>query len=185
MEIAGVLASLGALALHRGDRRAARGRFEEALARAREVGNKEQIAGLLLRLAGLAHCEGDEATAHRQAQEALHLSHQLHNVRRAYHALEWLSLVAGAQAEWGRAVRLAAAARRAREQDCAATVAFPLGAAFPLGLAPASDDLQAGLAAARRALGEPAFAAAWAQGQAVSLEQAIASALEEMPERTA
>jgi hypothetical protein len=35
---------------------------------------------------------------------------------------------------------------------------------------------------ARGALGEEAFAAAWAEGRAMSLEQAIAFALEELPD---
>jgi hypothetical protein len=37
------------------------------------------------------------------------------------------------------------------------------------------------VAATRRSLGEEAFAAAWAEGRAMTLEQALAYALDEQP----
>jgi tetratricopeptide (TPR) repeat protein len=159
-EIARVLADLGQVALRRGDRRTARGRFEEALALAREVGDKGLIAGVLLRLAALAPLDGDDATARRRAQEALRLAHEVRDPRRAARALERLAVAASAPAEWGRAVRLAAALR-----------------SLPTVPVPASDDLEAGLASARAALGSDAQAQAWAAGEAMSFEQAVAYAL--------
>jgi hypothetical protein len=42
-------------------------------------------------------------------------------------------------------------------------------------------ELDAEVALLRAALGGPAFAAAWAEGRAMSLEQAVAYALDEQP----
>jgi hypothetical protein len=85
-------------------------------------------------------------------------------------SLEGLARVAAASGEEERGVRLlgsAAARREALE-------------------APLSPHVRRGnegtLAAARRTLGEAAFAAAWAAGQALSLDEAVAFALEESHE---
>jgi hypothetical protein len=51
-----------------------------------------------------------------------------------------------------------------------------LGARPPLGVA---EDYQRTLADGRAVLGEAAFAAVWAEGRALSLEQAVLNALEE------
>ena len=41
--------------------------------------------------------------------------------------------------------------------------------------------IDAGLSCARSTLGDEAFAAAWAEGRAMTLEQAVAYALDEQP----
>jgi hypothetical protein len=46
----------------------------------------------------------------------------------------------------------------------------------------ARHDYDRDVAVARAQLGETAFAAAWAEGRAMTLEQAVAYALEEAPE---
>jgi len=82
-------------------------------------------------------------------------------------AVEGLAGVARARGEGARAARLWGAAAAAR-----AALGAPPWPAFR----PAHE---ASVAAARTALGEEAFAAAWEEGQALSLEQAIAAALDD------
>jgi hypothetical protein len=81
--------------------------------------------------------------------------------------LESLARLAVQGREWDRAARLWGAAAALREA---------------LGAPRAPNRRAEGereLGAARAALGESAFAASWAEGQALSLEQAIADALAE------
>jgi hypothetical protein len=82
------------------------------------------------------------------------------------HALEGLARVAGAHREAQRAAQLYAAAAALREA---------LGAP----VAPADRaDHERRVAAVRACLGEEGFAASWAEGRAMGLEEAIASALQ-------
>jgi hypothetical protein len=78
-------------------------------------------------------------------------------------------LLAGAQGRERRAALLSGAAERLFEI---------LGASLPL-VDRADHDHK--MAAARAVLGEESFAAAWSEGKAMSLEQAVEYALEEEP----
>ena len=78
--------------------------------------------------------------------------------------MAWLAVAEGQPA---RAARLGGAAEALREA---------LGAALHPVLHPGHDQA---VQAMRAALGEEAFAAAWAEGQALPLEEAVALALEE------
>jgi hypothetical protein len=78
-----------------------------------------------------------------------------------------LAEVSARQGEWQRAARLFAAAEVLRRTVSAS-------------LAPAERvDLAESVAAIRAALGEEAFSQAWSEGRAMSLEEAVAYALEE------
>src|SRR5262249_5227198 len=81
--------------------------------------------------------------------------------------LEGLAAVTVAQAQPERAARLFGAAERLREE---------IGACVPRA---ERADHERSVAAVRTALGEEAFAAAWAAARALSLEQAVAFALQE------
>jgi hypothetical protein len=85
--------------------------------------------------------------------------------------------VAGAEGRWEHALRLAAAAAAAVGAGSPRALVLVYGLPDPAGVEPVR-------AQARSALGDPAFAAAWAEGQELSLEQAVAYALEDAPEAT-
>ena len=78
--------------------------------------------------------------------------------------------LAGRQQQWERAARLFGAAD---------SIYADLGTALPVAIGAES---RRTVSDARGALGEEAFAAAWAEGGAMSLEQAAAFALAELPD---
>jgi hypothetical protein len=82
-------------------------------------------------------------------------------------SLEDFAGLAGRQQQWERAVRLLGAA----ETGCA-----DLGTPLPIAM-PA--EYWRTVSGARTALGQEAFAAAWAEGRTMSLDQAVAFALTE------
>jgi hypothetical protein len=82
-------------------------------------------------------------------------------------SLEDYAGLAARQQQWERAARLLGAA----EGVCA-----KIGAAPPLA---EREEYERAVRGAHAALGEAAFAAAWAEGRAMSLEQAMGAALEE------
>ena len=102
--------------------------------------------------------------------ESLRLAHRLGQRPAVARELRWLAIVAGAQDQWARALALAGAV---------ATDSTSSGVAWlnPPGLEQVR-------ARARAVLGDPAAAAAWAAGRAMSLDQAVAYALEDAPEAT-
>jgi hypothetical protein len=79
----------------------------------------------------------------------------------------------GRQRQWEHAVRLLGAAEG---------VAQALGRSLPVAV---PGDYQRTVDGARAALGEAAFAAAWAAGHVLTLEEAVAYALEEAPPEAA
>jgi tetratricopeptide (TPR) repeat protein len=163
--IAFALWSSGKLACLEGDFARAEALLQEALGIFREVGARE-IGSALASLGDVARLQGDLGGAVGHLRESLALLSADGQRRDVCRSLYLLGVVAIEQGAPGRALRLFAAS----------TANAPAG---PL-LEPAErrryDDA---VAAARAALGHEAFAAAWAQGQALTLEQAISYALEE------
>jgi hypothetical protein len=85
-------------------------------------------------------------------------------------SLEEFAGLAGRQGQWERAVRLLGAAE---------AVVQTLGRSLPVAM---SEEYQRTVEGARSALGEAAFAAAWAEGRALTLDDAIVFALDETRE---
>src|SRR5262249_28368911 len=144
---------------------------EEALAFFRQVGDRDSSAVCLRNLGKVARRQGERAQAEALQREALALFRELGDPLRSAEGLELLASTAGATGQWGRAARLLGAAAALRE---------------PLDTPPLAQDradVEEAVAPARAALGEDAWAAAFALGQALSLEGAIAYALE--PDGTA
>ncbi len=156
----------GENALARGDHAAARALLDEALVVCREGNVAAGEIVTLLGLGDLARAEGDLAAAHSRFTEALRVGHAngarsfLRPVTRALQRLASLSIAVGDPRTGVRILGAAAAAhgdttmfqgRRDRWED--------------------------DLASARATLGEAAFAAAWAEGRAMTLEETIACAL--------
>jgi predicted ATPase/class 3 adenylate cyclase len=203
--IASSLINLGNVAINQGDHAAAQALYEESLAITRELGNKHGIAIALENLGAMARRSGDYAQAHRLLTESLEWNRQLglkggelvtelgllaadmgdgaqarrwfaqalgehrETGRPHYIAidLEGLAHLARQQSDWDRAARLWGAAESLRE-----AVGTPL-------LSEEREEYERDQAAVREALGEEAFAAAWVEGGAMTMEQAIAYALQE------
>jgi non-specific serine/threonine protein kinase len=116
-----------------------------------------------------AHGQGEYGAAQVLLQEGLAILQELGSKHEIAESLEGLAVIAIAQAHPERAARLFGAA----EGVCEA-----IGAPQP----PVSrSERNRSVAAARAALDAAAFAVAWAEGRALSLEQAISFALKGDP----
>jgi non-specific serine/threonine protein kinase len=149
---------------------------EEGLALSRRLGPGAagSTALGLRRLGVLAYLQGQPDRAAGLVRQALARYRDLANAEGVAQCLSYLALLASAQGQAARAARLFGAAERQHEslqEDVA-----PPGARF-------RDDFDRRVAAARAALGERAYAAAWAVGRGMALEQAVAYALGPAPER--
>jgi len=164
----GIAWSLRALAdavRGQGDLRRARMLLEESLALSR---GKEHVWGIARTLASLGSvaCEaGEYARALRLYEESLELGRRMGLKHTILLCLEGLARVAVAQGRMERAARL-----------CGTTAALRKDMGWPL--PPVKrDEHERTVAAAREALGEEAFAAAWVRGHTLPLEDAITDTL--------
>jgi predicted ATPase/class 3 adenylate cyclase len=158
---------LGSVAREQGDYRAARAFWEESLALCRELEDRFGIAVSLNYLGWTACDQGEYEKARALWEESLALFRELGLKQGIAKDLEGLAAVAVAQAQPERAARLFG-------------VAEALRAAIGAPLPPAEHaEHERFHSAGRAALGEEAFAAAWAAGRVLSLEQAVAYALEQ------
>jgi non-specific serine/threonine protein kinase len=165
--LANALQWLAEAALRRRDRESARSLLEERLAIYWKLG----APGLLVHaLGGLGHLERDEGNYARAGalyRESLLLRRELDLLLALAQSLEDLAGLASRQQQPERALRLLGA----EEAFCET-----LGARPPVAILA---EYERALAVSRAALGEAAFAAAWAQGRAMSLGQAVDYALGE------
>src|SRR5262249_28099021 len=153
--------------LARAEHGAARELFEESLAIGREMGMVIHEAGAQFDLGDLAWAEGDLARAPARHAAALRLGPA--NGARPFpalvaRALRKLAGLRGAAGDPVHAARLFGAEASARGDR---TIVFAMR----------SDRWEEDLRLARAALDEATFAAAWAEGQAMTLDEAIADAL--------
>jgi len=140
--------------------------LEESLAHIRHVGDVYVIASTLVLLGSVVGKQGDGRRARVLLEEALRLADEIGNKQQIVHALMGFAELAaqGRGAEAERAARLTGAAQ---------AVISVIG----------SDQMNWGhqaasrLAGLRAQLGDARFAAAWAEGQVMMLEHAVAYAL--------
>jgi hypothetical protein len=121
----------------------------------------------LLNAGGAAQARGDYEAAQRAYQEGLAFSHELEDRRGMAFCLECLAEVAAAQDQPARGARLIGAAERLLDR---------IGASWPPNYAAGRER---SMAVSRTALGEEGAVAAWEDGRAMPLEQAVTYALEE------
>jgi tetratricopeptide (TPR) repeat protein len=170
--IATSLRMLGHVAYLRGDVTTAGAHYEESLALLRDLSDHQELSdrlGMAACLAGLAEVlrvRRDYAAARALHEESLELRRQEEDKRGVALCLARLAGVAVGQGQLERAARLLGATEALLEA-CSARMDDPLERI----------DYDRNVAAARAKLGAEAFAAAWAAGRAMSLEQAIAYAL--------
>ncbi len=163
--ISTALADLGVVARIQGDLDRADSRFSESLIFSREGGDTWRAAMSLHGLGKVAFRRGDYMAAGEFYTESLALSKRVRDKWITDDCIEGLAAVASSQGRHRQASRLLGAADALREM---------------LGYQPLADELadhDACVAAAQAGLGESAFAAAWAEGRAMTLEQAIDIAL--------
>src|SRR5205807_7594691 len=140
---------------------------EESLAIHRELDYKPGIPWSLCHLGAAARDEGEYGTARVLFERSLALFRELGFKGEIVKAMEGLAAVAVAQAQPERAACLFGVADALREV---------IGAPLP----PADRaEHDRSVAAVRTSLGDQACAAAWAEGRALPLEEAIHLALEE------
>jgi hypothetical protein len=169
--VALTLARLGNLARGRGDLPPAAALLTESVARWRALGTPWGLALSLCSRGGLALEQSDHRAASADYREALVIRRDLGDAGGVAECLEGLAAAAagsaGPREQLRRATRLFGAAEAIREGTRAACL--------PVRRTEDARDVTA----ARAALGEEEFASAWAEGQAMSQEQAVALALQE------
>ena len=164
--IAYALGNLGRAALCLGDFSRATTQIEESLALCQELGDRDGVAECLARLGGVAAAQSDAERAAALYREGLSLYQQVGDKPGVAECLKELAKVMEMLGQPVRAARLFGAAEALRE----AIKGFLL------------PDERAGyersIAEVRARLDEATFAAAWAEGRAMTLEQAVIFALD-------
>jgi non-specific serine/threonine protein kinase len=167
--VARVLNNLGDLALYRGDYAQALADFDSSLVLFRELGETFGSSIALINLGRAALLSGDPERARDYFSESLVMKRALADKEGMAWTLEGLAGVAAAQALPVRAAQLFGAAHAVR-----ASIGVPV---------PPSDSefFENSVARARGQLDAGTWESAWAQGEALSLESALALALETAP----
>lgn len=147
-----------------GDSGRARSYFDAGVAMARESGNKLSIAA---GLGVMARDVGDYERAMAFARERLALIRNIGNRENIIECLEDLAATAAMQSLASYAARLWSAVERVRE-----VIGHPCVPVAKRAL------IEPIVAHARRSVDEAVSAAAWAEGQGMTMEQAIAYALD-------
>jgi hypothetical protein len=162
--------ALGRVALFQGDHERARAAFMADLAASRAVGDVGGVATALDLLGSVALAQGDYAGAGAYFRERLAEDRRLGKRDDSDELLEKLATVAVVQGQPARAARLLGAAETARRRD---------GVERRRSEQARYEETEA---AARAALGAAAFAAAWAAGEAMTLDETAAYVLADEPE---
>jgi hypothetical protein len=123
------------------------------------------VASSLNNLGFVAKDQGDSTAAQRLLEEGMAVARELGDPVLIAQVLDGFAGVAATQGQGGRALRLSGVAARLRE-----SIGAPLSPTE-------QESLQRKLRLARHLLGDDAGAAAWAEGQGMSEEQAMAYAL--------
>lgn len=155
----------GDVAREEGDLAAARTLYEQGLAIFRELGDRWGIAGTLADLGNLAREQRDPGAAHALHCESLKIFQELEHKRGVARLLECFACSAAVQFQAERSLRLAGVAAALRQ-----TIGAPL-------MAPEQAKLEAILQPVRQGLSDRAGAAAWLEGWAMPVDQAIEEVL--------
>jgi predicted ATPase/DNA-binding CsgD family transcriptional regulator len=155
------LAALGFTVCLMGDPQRATELCEQSVRAARQTGASGRLTIALIYQGQVASILGQTQQAGEAFQEGLKLAGEWDSAWGMAECLEGLAVVASSQSQPERAGRLLGAAGRLRE-----TIGAPV---HPVDRA----DHERAVQASQAALGETAYAAAWADGRAMSLDQVI------------
>jgi tetratricopeptide (TPR) repeat protein len=170
------LNQLGFLVRLKGDHPQARALLGESLTIARELGIRDAMADALRELGVIAWGEGEHQAARALLRESISLLRDIGtegtrpSIWRCLEALAAVAWAAKTPEKATRAVRLLGAATALREA---------VGTTSPSRTLSDLPDSEGILAETRVTLGEAAFEHAWTAGRAMTLEQAVAFALQE------
>jgi predicted ATPase/DNA-binding XRE family transcriptional regulator/Tfp pilus assembly protein PilF len=174
------LSRLGRVAWAQGDFELASIRLEQALTTCREAGAKNNIGFVLYYLGRVFQSQRDYVSARAHYIESLAVAREFGSRDGIASNLEALAALCVAQSQMEPSLLRFEDLRRATRLFGAAENLYP-PLRFEMSAAERDEHDQA-VAAARAALGEEAFAAAWAEGRAMTMEQSITYALEETDE---
>ncbi len=163
------LHAMGEVARRHGDYEKAAMLFHEALSMVRQTGDKYEVARLLHSLAEVALAQDDPTSASGFCREGLVLVNQVGAKEEVAELLEVFSELALAQGKLEMSAKLLGAAEALRELIGVRIV--------PLYL----DEHQQRLTKTREGMSSDDFAAAWASGHAMTLDEAVAYALGNSP----
>ncbi len=166
-DIAASLNNLGILASAQDDYGVARALHAESLEISRLLGNQRGIAVSLYNLGIVANAQGDYGAARALHAESLEIKRRLGDQWGIAYSLEGLAGVAHGQNQLSRAASLWGAASSLRE-----AIGSSLSSVY-------QKEIDERAAAARAALGDEAFSAAWDAGRAITLDEACGVALAE------
>ena len=169
-DFAMALFSMGLLAAWQGDYPEARSQLETCLPLFNELRDRNHANGVRSELAHLERRQGHYAQAKPLYRETLLEWQRLGHRAAIAHELECLAMITKAQEDDQRAARLFGAAEILREN-----IAIPMTAAERVEYEREVNDL-------RSNMDEAVFAKAWAEGRAMTLEEAIALATEDVSE---
>jgi non-specific serine/threonine protein kinase len=161
VRVAGSLNNLALMASARGEHDVARERLEQALDEAKRVGDMYLTGQIIDSLALAVFRSGAHAAARRHYAESLSIALEFEDTFTIANSLEGVALVAFADGDAGLTVRLMSAAN---------------GLRAAIGGEPTPDwnlEVAEGLRAARAKLGRQAADAAWKQGAALSMKEAV------------
>ncbi len=166
--IADALHSLGRLALARGALEKARAQLEVGLETRRDLGESQGIAQSLVNLAAVRVETEEFSEAAEMLGEAFAILEYLGDKRLIAEGLEGIGFMSAARERWASAARMLGTAEGIR---------ISIGSPIP----PAScAHYDRWISALKAGIEESSFKATWAEGRALSIEQAIAAALEEL-----
>jgi predicted ATPase/DNA-binding XRE family transcriptional regulator/Tfp pilus assembly protein PilF len=157
----------GEIARNRGDYCEAQIQYTTSLALMQQAGDERNMAFMLHNLGQVAQRQGDYARARELHVEALKIHQKSRPVRAVAFGLEMLAGVAGACGKHLKAARLLGSAEALRQ--AAGNPVEGTEMQFYTGI----------ISQARLGLDEQSFTTAWVDGYAMTLEQAVAYALEE------
>jgi predicted ATPase/DNA-binding CsgD family transcriptional regulator len=158
---------LGEIARYNGDDARARRAYEECLAVCQRTGERRRIVFIFENLAYIAMHGGDVERAGALGRQGLQLACEMDHRLEMAKTLPILAWVMGMSGQPERAIRLLGASDSALER---------MGAFHQLN---DKREVDAMIAAVRAQLDEAAFQAAWDEGRTLTLEQAVALALDE------
>ncbi len=163
--IAMCLVNLAAVLAVQGNLAGARALLEESLIMHRRLQDPRSLSMCLLNIGSLTARQGNLIQAHAFLRECLAIQRQLKDIWLIAYSLGWLALVLQEEGRADRAIRLYAATESLR-----AAIGAPLNP-------PLKEARERSMNSARAAVGEGAFAIAWAEGQQMGWEQAVEYAL--------
>jgi ATP/maltotriose-dependent transcriptional regulator MalT len=162
-----VLLGLAGTSLVQGDLERAASQFEASETQFRQTQQRHGLACVLSNLGYVRHLQGDDRAARALLREAIALQQQQQLKSSLIRTIEWCACISADILQPQRAARLFGAAEAARERLW--------GSPLTPGEKPLFDRH---LERARAELDKPTFDVAWAEGRALTLDQAVESALE-------